>query len=120
MPIDTAFIIGGKNSSNTYQLYRVCEQRLGKRTFFIQSEQNIRSREEIEHYVFPATGPGRGGRTEVHPLWPEGCDETRTVLITGGASCPDGLIQQVITRINSLFPAGRLRPIEAVLADLRT
>jgi 4-hydroxy-3-methylbut-2-enyl diphosphate reductase len=120
MPIDTAFIIGGKNSSNTYQLYRVCEQRLGKRTFFIQSEQNIRSREEIEHYVFPATGPGRGGHTEVHPLWPEGCDETRTVLITGGASCPDGLIQQVITRINSLFPAGRLRPIEAVLADLRT
>jgi 4-hydroxy-3-methylbut-2-en-1-yl diphosphate reductase len=39
-------------------------------------------------------------------------------LLTGGASCPDGIIQQVITRINSLFPANELRPIEAVLADV--
>lgn len=120
VPIDTAFIIGGKNSSNTYQLYRVCEQKLGRRAFFIQSERSIRSRAEIEHYVFPAETPGKGGRTEVHPLWPEGCHETKTVLITGGASCPDGLIQQVIMRINSLFPAEKLRPVEAVLADLRT
>jgi 4-hydroxy-3-methylbut-2-enyl diphosphate reductase len=40
------------------------------------------------------------------------------VLITGGASCPDGLIQQVIARINSLFPAEALRPLDDVLADL--
>ena len=33
----------------------------------------------------------------------------KTVLITGGASCPDGLVQQVITRINSFFPPGQLR-----------
>lgn len=117
--IDAAFIIGGKNSSNTYQLYRLCEQKLGARAFFIQSEANIRSRREIEHYVFPAAGHGKGGHTEVHPLWPEnGTDQPKTVLITGGASCPDGLIQQVITRINSLFPAEKLRSIDAVLADL--
>ena len=48
-PLDAAFIIGGKNSSNTYQLYRLCEQKLGNRAFFIQSEANIRSRDEIEH-----------------------------------------------------------------------
>ena len=40
------------------------------------------------------------------------------VLVTGGASCPDGIIQQVITRINALFPADQLRPISAVLAEL--
>jgi 4-hydroxy-3-methylbut-2-enyl diphosphate reductase len=52
-------------------------------------------------------------------LWPD-CSTTKTVLITGGASCPDGLVQQVITRINALFPAGRLRRTEEVLASLKT
>jgi 4-hydroxy-3-methylbut-2-enyl diphosphate reductase len=118
-PLDAAFIIGGKNSSNTYQLYRLCEQKLGNRAFFIQSEANIRSRDEIEHYVFPAAGHGRGGHTESHPLWPRD-DAPKRVLITGGASCPDGLVQQVICRINSFFPPSRLRPIESVLADLTT
>jgi 4-hydroxy-3-methylbut-2-enyl diphosphate reductase len=116
-PLDAAFILGGKNSSNTYQLYRLCEQKLGNRAFFIQSEANIRSRDEIEHYVFPAAGHGRGGHTEIHPLWPRDTTPKR-VLITGGASCPDGLVQQVITRINSFFPSAQLRSIESVLADL--
>ncbi|MBA4138386.1 MAG: 4-hydroxy-3-methylbut-2-enyl diphosphate reductase [Opitutus sp.] len=117
-PLDAAFIIGGRNSSNTYQLYRVCEQRLGDRAFFIQSEAAIRSRCEIEHYVFPATAHGKGGHVEVHPLWQENDTSPKRVLITGGASCPDGLVQQVITRINSLFPADQLRTVDAVLADL--
>ena len=116
-PLDAAFILGGKNSSNTYQLYRLCEQKLGSRAFFIQSEANIRSRDEIEHYVFPAAGHGRGGHTEIHPLWPRD-DTPKRVLITGGASCPDGLVQQVITRINSFFPPSQLRSIESVLAEL--
>ncbi|WP_438482855.1 4-hydroxy-3-methylbut-2-enyl diphosphate reductase [Oleiharenicola lentus] len=115
-PLDAAFIIGGKNSSNTYQLYRVCEQKLGNRAFFIQSEANIRSRCEIEHFVFPASGEHKG-HIEVHPLWPADTAPKR-VLITGGASCPDGLVQQVIARINSFFPAEALRSVDEVLADL--
>lgn len=117
-PLDAAFVIGGKNSSNTFQLYRLCEQRLGKRAFFIQSEANIRSREAVEHYVFPAHGPSARPRDtiETHPF-PIGGDPFR-VLLTGGASCPDGIIQQVITRINGLFPAEKLRSIDDVLNDL--
>ena len=116
-PLDAAFIIGGKNSSNTYQLYRLCEKKLGQRAYFIQSEANIRSREEIEHYVFPAAGHGHGGHTEVHPLWP-GDYSPKRVLITGGASCPDGLVQQVMARINSFFSPDQLRTIESVLETL--
>ena len=119
-PLDAAFVIGGTNSSNTYQLYRLCEQRLPGRTFFIQSEANILSREAVEHTVFPAAngvGP-RESRREVRALWPADHGAKR-VLITGGASCPDGVIQQVIDRINGLWPAADLRPIETVLADLR-
>ena len=124
-PLDAAFIIGGKNSSNTYQLYRLCAQKLGGKAFFIQSEANILSLAEVEHYVFPASGPAQGGRVETHPLWPEGPgDNPRRILITGGASCPDGVIQQVITRINSLFPRDSLRSVDAVqtqvLATIQT
>ncbi len=116
-PIDAAFVIGGRNSSNTYQLYRLCEQKLGDRAFFIQSESNIRSRDEVEHYVFPAKGDPRGGHIEIHPLWPGDLTPKR-VLITGGASCPDGVIQQVIVRINELFPTASLRTMDEVLAGL--
>jgi 4-hydroxy-3-methylbut-2-enyl diphosphate reductase len=118
-PLDAAFIVGGKNSSNTYQLYRLCEQKLGSRAFFIQSEKSILSQNQIMHYVFPSAGRGSGGHTELQPLWPD-CSATKTVLITGGASCPDGLVQQVITRINSLFPETRLRSPDEVLAGLKT
>ncbi len=112
-PLDAAFVLGGKNSSNTYQLFRLCEQKLGAKAFFIQSEANILSRDAVEHYVY-----GHGtGNTESRPLWAN-CTAPKRVLITGGASCPDGIIQQVIARINSFFPAEQLRSVELVLADL--
>jgi 4-hydroxy-3-methylbut-2-en-1-yl diphosphate reductase len=115
-PLDAAFVIGGKNSSNTYQLYRLCEQELGERAFFIQSEANIRSRCEVDHYVFPAKGSGQAGHTETRALWND--DGPKRVLVTGGASCPDGIIQQVIIRINGFFPPEKLRKPDDVLADL--
>jgi hypothetical protein len=102
-PLDAAFVIGGQNSSNTYQLFRLCEQKLGSRAYFIQSEENIRSRDDVQHYVFPTAGLDHTGRME-RRAFPDGGDPLR-VLITGGASCPDGLIQQVIARINTFFPA---------------
>ena len=124
-PLDAAFVIGGKNSSNTYQLFRLCEERLGERAFFIQSEAGILSRASVEHYVYG----GGTGRTESRALWPSVAKATdskpdeslpKRVLITGGASCPDGIIQQVIARINSFFPEANLRRVEDVLRDLAT
>jgi 4-hydroxy-3-methylbut-2-enyl diphosphate reductase len=115
-PLDAAFVIGGKNSSNTYQLFRLCEERLGPMAFFIQSEANIRSRSEVEHYVYVGGGTGR---TESRALWADDAAPKR-VLITGGASCPDGIIQQVITRINSFFPAAQLHQVDEVLRELQT
>ncbi len=118
-PLDAAFVIGGKNSSNTYQLFHLCEKRLGAKAFFIQSEANILSRDTVEHYVYVGGG---NGRIERRPLWTEGLSAAapKRVLITGGASCPDGIIQQVITRINSFFPAAELRRVTDVLRDLES
>ncbi len=115
-PLDAAFVLGGKNSSNTYQLFRLCEERLGTQAYFIQSEAGIHSRESVDHYVY---GHGKGGHTEPRALWSVTDTTPKRVLLTGGASCPDGIIQQVITRINSFFPAPTLRSMEAVLADLK-
>jgi 4-hydroxy-3-methylbut-2-enyl diphosphate reductase len=121
-PLDAAFVVGGKNSSNTYQLYRLCEQKLGERAFFIQSEADILSPVEVEHYVFPAKGlPGQSGHKERRPLPAASAAKggpPRRILVTGGASCPDGIIQQVILRINGFYSAGELRDVESVLADL--
>jgi 4-hydroxy-3-methylbut-2-en-1-yl diphosphate reductase len=119
LDLDAAIVVGGKNSSNTFQLYRLCETRFGERAFYIQSEQNIPGRDEIEHFVYPYNPEEpREGRLERRRFLPE--QAVVRLLLTGGASCPDGLIQQVIARINSFFPAGKIRPIEAVLAELES
>lgn len=118
VPLDAAFIIGGKNSSNTYQLYRLCEQRLKSRAFFIQSEANIISPTLVEHYVFPSSGHNKAGHTITLPLWDETDQNPKRVLITGGASCPDGLVQQVIARLNSFYPQAKLESVDSVLSKL--
>ena len=71
----------------------------------------------MQHYVFPANSHDRAGEME-RRSFPDRGDPLR-VLITGGASCPDGLIQQVIARINAFFPTRRLRHIDEVLAELQ-
>ncbi|MGH7996593.1 MAG: 4-hydroxy-3-methylbut-2-enyl diphosphate reductase [Opitutaceae bacterium] len=120
-PLDVAFVIGGRNSSNTYQLYRLCARQLGERAFFIESEASIRSAAEVEHCVFPAKPGGiHRGHAELRPLWPgQSPLGAKRILITGGASCPDGIIQQVINRINTFFPPDRLKPAETVLEEIR-
>ncbi len=113
MELDLAVVAGGKNSSNTYQLFRMCRERLGERAFYIQSERNILSPERVSHYEF-APG-GKGGEMVERAFLPE--RRPLRILLTGGASCPDGIVQQIMTRINSFFPAESLRPVEDVLAD---
>lgn len=117
LPLDAALVVGGKNSSNTFQLFRLCSARMGNSAFYIQSERDILSREAVDHFVYPYhPGDPREGRIERRSFLPD--TRPLRLLITGGASCPDGLIQQVVARINSFFPAAELRPVEAVLAEL--
>ncbi|MBK1876179.1 4-hydroxy-3-methylbut-2-enyl diphosphate reductase [Pelagicoccus mobilis] len=115
--IDAAIVVGGKNSSNTFQLFRLCQERFGDRAFYIQSEGNIRSKSEVEHFIFPydPKNPKQGGM-ETRPFLPE--KERVRVLVTGGASCPDGILQQIIARINGFFPEDRVRSVESVLAEI--
>lgn len=118
-PIDVALVAGGKNSSNTYQLYRICRERFGDRAFYIQSEENLRSPSEVRHYHFPYDPEDpMAGKEEALPFF-DGLEkapgEPVRILLTGGASCPDGIIQQIITRINGFFPEDSLNSMESVL-----
>lgn len=119
-PIDAALVVGGKNSSNTFQLYRVCAERFGESAHYIQSEDNILSLESVRHYIFPynlSIAPTTV--KEVRPFFQKPTAKPR-ILLTGGASCPDGIIQQVIHRINSFFPPESIRPIEEILAAFKS
>lgn len=114
-PVDAALVVGGKNSSNTYQLYRVCEQRFGENAHFIQSESNILSAAKIVHHIFSQNYSGQPkNREEVRPFL-NADSKPKRILITGGASCPGGIIQQVIHKINGFFPKNEIRSIDSVL-----
>ena len=114
-PINAALIVGGKNSSNTFQLYRVCAERFGEFAHYIQSESNLLSLETVRHYIFPYNLASGSTEIEVErPLFNTPVKKPH-ILLTGGASCPDGIIQQVISRINSFFPPDEIRPMSEVL-----
>ncbi|MCU0404547.1 MAG: 4-hydroxy-3-methylbut-2-enyl diphosphate reductase, partial [Chitinophagaceae bacterium] len=86
---------GGYNSSNTSHLVELCEEKLP--TFFISGPEKIRDQFSIEHFNW------RTKETLVtNKFLPE--EKDLTIMITSGASCPDALVEQVITRIVSFFP----------------
>ncbi|MEN8662310.1 MAG: 4-hydroxy-3-methylbut-2-enyl diphosphate reductase [Lentimonas sp.] len=114
-PIDAALVVGGKNSSNTFQLYRVCQERFGDNAHYIQSESNIHSMETLEHYIFPYNLKETPTVCEAKRPFLQADGAKKHILLTGGASCPDGIIQQVIHKINSFFPAESLRSMESIL-----
>ncbi len=115
--LDHALVIGGKNSSNTYQLYQICQKRFGDQAHYIQSEANITSMDSITHYIYSKSG---SANEETRSFIELTSKKPVRILITGGASCPDGIIQQAISKINGFFPNEELRSMENVLEDIKT
>lgn len=105
---DMAVVVGGYNSSNTSHLVELCEEKLP--TYFISSEDKILSSKEILHYNFHTKQellsngylPGR---------------QPARILITSGASCPDALVEGVITRLISYYPGAT--PVEEIMQTLQ-
>jgi 4-hydroxy-3-methylbut-2-enyl diphosphate reductase len=92
---DFAIVIGGRKSSNSSHLVELCEHKLP--TYFIQSEADILSNQEIkafnwithEEYLKKGFLPA---------------DKEIKVLITSGASCPDAIVEAVIEKLSSFYP----------------
>jgi 4-hydroxy-3-methylbut-2-enyl diphosphate reductase len=93
---DLAIVVGGYNSSNTSHLVELCEGKLP--TYFISSEEKILSPKKILHFNMHHKQEmvTKNFLTKAEGL---------KILITSGASCPDALVEEVINKIVSFFPA---------------
>ena len=93
---DLAIVVGGYNSSNTSHLVELCEAKLP--TYFINDAEKIRSDSSIRHFNF---------HTSTQLITPNFLPQKRPlkILMTSGASCPDALVEGVIDKIVSFFPA---------------
>lgn len=94
---DLAVIVGGYNSSNTSHLVELCEGTLP--AFYVKDADEIVSAQEIRHLdlttkqVVSTRGWLPTTREKVH------------ILISAGASCPDAMVESVISKISSLYPS---------------
>jgi len=92
---ELAIVVGGYNSSNTSHLVELCEEKLP--TYFINSEEKILTAKEILHFNF---------HTKEEVLTKDYLPATERVriLITSGASCPDAMVEGVISKLVSFYP----------------
>jgi len=93
---DLAIVVGGYNSSNTSHLVELCEEKLP--TYFISSAEKIFTDKEILHHDFH-----KKEDLLIKNYLPE--KDKVSILITSGASCPDALVEGVINKLISFFPA---------------
>jgi 4-hydroxy-3-methylbut-2-en-1-yl diphosphate reductase len=91
---DLAIVVGGYNSSNTSHLVELCEEKLP--TYFINGDEKILSPANILHYNFHT----KEEITTSGYLLPK---QPLKILITSGASCPDALVEGVITKLAAFF-----------------
>lgn len=105
---DLAIVVGGYNSSNTSHLVELCEEKLP--TFFINSEENILSPKEILHHNFHTKEELL--TTDFFPV-----KDPVKILITSGASCPDALVEGVISKLTGFFPV--VKSITQLMAEFQ-
>jgi 4-hydroxy-3-methylbut-2-enyl diphosphate reductase len=90
--LDLMLVLGGYNSSNTFNLARICAARLP--TFHVADPTALISAAEILHK--PVDASGEMTATSWLP------DGPLTVGLTSGASTPDNLVGAVIRRLDEL------------------
>ena len=102
---DLAIVVGGYNSSNTSHIAELCARKFP--TYFINSELEIKSRREIQHFDYP-----NKQKRVTRDFLPD--NAPLKIVLTSGASCPDTLVDRVLLRLLEFFPEAR--SVEALLA----
>ncbi|MGB0884647.1 MAG: 4-hydroxy-3-methylbut-2-enyl diphosphate reductase [Flavobacteriales bacterium] len=90
---DLAVVVGGYNSSNTSHLVELCEDVLP--TFYISNAKEIESKTSVNHYNF---------RTEERLKSDTFLEGKTCIMLTCGASCPDAVLNEVMTTILGFYP----------------
>ncbi len=108
---DLAVVVGGYNSSNTSHLVELCEKVMP--SYYIKDSSEIKSAELIRHLDLDS------GEVIETPKWLSGMiskNKPVDILITAGASCPDIIVDEVITKISSFFPS--TKSLDKVVEEL--
>jgi len=92
---DLAVIVGGANSSNTSHLVELCEEVMP--TFFISGDESLIGPSKIEHFDLH-----KKELVQSQNWLPD--KENVDILLTAGASCPDILLDRVMSKICSWYP----------------
>ncbi len=103
---DLAIVVGGYNSSNTSHIVELCERNFP--TYFINSEKEIISRNEINHFDFH-----HKTKKATQNFLPE--KEPVKIVLTSGASCPDTLVDRVMLKLLENFET--TKSVGEVLAE---
>ena len=109
---DLALVVGGYNSSNTSHLVELCEDKMS--TYFVRDAGEIESPWLIRHWDIHAKS-----MCETADWLPmrSADDSPVDIILTAGASCPDALLDEVLSKIVSWFP--KALPVDDVLVPYR-
>lgn len=91
---DLAIVVGGYNSSNTSHIVELCERKFP--TYFINSENEIKSSTEIHHFNCHLRK-----KVATNNFLPD--KKPLQIILTSGASCPDTLVDRVMIRLLAFF-----------------
>lgn len=104
---DLAIVVGGYNSSNTSHIVELCEHKLP--TYFISSAKEIVSKNKINHFNFL-----KNELLSTNNYLPE--KTPVEIILTSGASCPDSVVDEVLQKILSFYPA--VKNIEQAIKEI--
>lgn len=95
---DLAIVVGGYNSSNTSHLVELCELQLP--AYFIEGPEKLISDQEILHFDLEQHKEKTtiGWMSSRRPL---------RILMSSGASCPDAIVESVISKLIGLIKGTR-------------
>jgi 4-hydroxy-3-methylbut-2-enyl diphosphate reductase len=101
---DLAIVVGGYNSSNTSHIVELCERKFP--TYFINSDTEIKSKQEIHHFDYHKKEKRIAQRflPEKNPV---------KIILTSGASCPDTLVDRVMLKILGFYESAK--PLESLM-----
>mgnify|MGYP000102832506 FL=1 len=105
IPGDIAFVMGGKNSSNSSHLVELCENKLP--TYFIDGPEKLMDANSILN-----TNWRNKEQSIINNYLPT--QQPTTILMTSGASCPDTVVEAVIRQIADYYQVSdALKALEA-------
>lgn len=103
---DFAIVVGGYNSSNTSHIVELCEEVLP--TYFISNAEKVISEKIISHFDIHTKV-----EKETNNFIP--AKNRVDIIVTSGASCPDAIVDEVMSKIISYFPDSK--SVEEALSD---